>query len=75
MTIRIKLFAAVATPPMTVAPATNPMMSLDIVLKPLIRVKMDIRYSFRNIVTCEHLTLVSLKNTQGFLGVLCERIH
>ena len=41
----VKLLAAVATPPIAVAPAMKPMVSLEIVLKPLIFWKIAIKLS------------------------------
>jgi hypothetical protein len=40
--VLVKLFAAVATPPITVAPAMKPMTSFEMVLKPLIFWNIDI---------------------------------
>ena len=40
--VLVRLFAAVATPPITVAPAIKPITSLEIVLNPLIFCSVDI---------------------------------
>jgi hypothetical protein len=42
----VRLFAAVATPPMAVAPAMNPIANLEIVLRPLILWKTDMKSPF-----------------------------